>query len=178
MCKASLEGFKTRDAKEGDTVYAVENHSGAFHNEPGHQLTYHYGEVLVCVRYGQKLTIEDLQLSPAAMRHDIWRHGIFDKLKRGVGKRHVVELWRSNSEDKNGDMIMFKNRLIIPSAALSSHCPLYVGVKPTLEKKLGLDTFSQVKGDMYIGDVDKEPIDTVGEAQVQRWPFRHTNGDD
>jgi hypothetical protein len=122
MCQYSLEGYKTRDAKQGETLHAIREHHGAFSSQPDAPL----GQgIMVCIKYGQTCTLENLQVNPRL-------HGYEDM----VGKSHVVTL-QSGARDQgkrwpNGDYFLFANGMGLSSMYLRS--PIYIGLKVDTDK--------------------------------------------
>lgn len=178
MCKYSLEGYETTDAKEGDTVYTVSDHSGAFSSKPGQSM---YGlcraqdsgaPIAVCVPYNSKVTIENVQISDymppyyrASREYAFSRQYAF--LIDMVGKRAVFSM-RSHGADAgsltldngaNGDHFVTDDGRDFPSNWLRSDVPIYIGVKPSLEQKLGLTNENML--DMGC----EEPVSEAGETQ-------------
>jgi hypothetical protein len=124
MCQYSLEGYRTRDAKQGETLHAATDHCGAFATTPA--TTVGSGG-MVCIKYGQTCTLENLQVHPRL-------HGFADK----VGKSHVVTLMANLSDGPyrrdatNGDHFKFADGQVLASMYLRS--PIYVGLKVDTDK--------------------------------------------
>jgi hypothetical protein len=121
MCQFSLEGYKTRDAVEGETLYAASVHSGAFTTDPRRRI---FANSMVCIKYGQICTLDNLQLMA----------NYAGRLPRKVNKRYVVELGRNDSRLLNGDVFVFEDGYRLPSYFVTS--PIYVGVKVEHEKAM------------------------------------------
>ena len=131
MCQSSLEGFKTRKAKEGETVYAITNHHGAFTSKPGQGLWMGYANnerrtPLICIAYGQKCTLENLQLS---------KDYNYARYRYLQGGRHIATLL-GGGRHSSGDYFKFDDGTVVSSYEILS--PIYVGVKPEHEKAMAL----------------------------------------
>jgi hypothetical protein len=124
MCQYSLEGFRTRDAKQGETLHAATDHCGAFSTKANSQVR---DQGMVCIKYGQTCTLENLQVHPRL-------HGLEDK----VGKTHVVKLMAhaesgvARRDMANGDHFVFADGTVLASMYLRS--PIYIGLKVDTDK--------------------------------------------
>lgn len=176
MCKYSLEVGKTTNAKVGETVYVGSGHVGLFTREPNKTATsVRCGETeAVCVPYTQTLTIENFRLNPlheksirGAVRdvaYSIDERAKWRAILDLIGTRQVCTLkaryhdahdWQSQIY---ADTLVFENGLTIWTNHLANDCPIYVGVKPTLEQRLGLTSENML-------DVGREePVSEAGET--------------
>src|SRR5262245_57482558 len=131
VCQYSLEGYKTRKVKQGETVYAVANHSGAFASKPDtHLIDLQiagrpiYGasnigrDCMVCVPYNQSCTIENLQVHGSLRNYA-------PNVQNKIGKRHVVTLTNGSNDRGNGDNFVFADGTQLASYNVTS--PIYIG---------------------------------------------------
>lgn len=179
MCRNSLEGFAHFRAEDGDKIVVAGpagSHSRGFYGDKpataGHREMI-YGKTMACVITGQKLTLSKFDhgdrvygytWNAHAQRHE--RADLFHY----VGKEVVVEVvCISDPDGRKGypkefaDAIRFADGAMCFFNQIAVGVEGVVGVKPSLDDKLGLTTMAQIAGD-NAADPDPKP-DDKGEDQ-------------
>jgi hypothetical protein len=144
--------MKTRPAVEGETVYSITDHHGAFTDKPYTNM-YHAQGSLVCLKNQQKVTIEKLK----------FQHPMPLQVQKMIGTRQVVTLI-SHARRRYGDQFVFADGSIVPSNTIAS--PLYVGVKvkPRVKKLTGNPGIAKVN------EAIREAIATTPDEKPARAP--------
>lgn len=170
MCKYSLEAYETRNAKEGETLIANE-HIASGHGVLTAPGTRSGGE-LVCVIGGTKLTIENVQMMEWVTQDPsraYVREYRVDPAYKYIGKRAVVTMIDGRSMTHGLDCLEFECGVRVPLAFMQQGMEVYVGVKPTLDEKLGVDEKGMVIARLDM-DPNKKPDDEDKQEPAQEQP--------
>lgn len=163
MCQYSLEGYPTRNARKGETLYAVNSHMGAFADKPGAVPHPRDGSKLVCIKYGTKLTINKLKVQRGSINQ---HHAAFKYL----GKRVEVTLiktaptYHGRLGRHNGDSFEFADGSVINSFLVLSPLQMPPRAKPVRKHR----------GMVVIGKAIDEAIATSDPKEGEADPTQPT----